>query len=55
MVYSSPPQKDYSTLVHTAEQSLERKWRKYFGGEFIYLCDLTEQKRLLGYICHCEI
>ncbi|XP_005104228.2 centrosomal protein of 164 kDa [Aplysia californica] len=26
-----PPPKDYSTMVHTAEQSLERKWRKYFG------------------------
>ncbi|KAK3782720.1 hypothetical protein RRG08_037719 [Elysia crispata] len=25
------PARDYSTMVHTAEQSLERKWRKYFG------------------------
>ncbi|GFN77895.1 centrosomal protein of 164 kda-like [Plakobranchus ocellatus] len=25
------PPRDYSTLVYTAEQSLERKWRKYFG------------------------
>ncbi|GFS13229.1 centrosomal protein of 164 kDa-like [Elysia marginata] len=25
------PNRDYSTMVHTAEQSLERKWRKYFG------------------------
>lgn len=24
---------DYSTLVMNAEQSLERKWRKYFGGK----------------------
>ncbi|KAK7471564.1 hypothetical protein BaRGS_00035792 [Batillaria attramentaria] len=31
--YSVPPPHtvDYSTLVLTAEQSLERKWRKYFG------------------------
>ncbi|BFZ09805.1 hypothetical protein BsWGS_12846 [Bradybaena similaris] len=26
-----PPPKDYSSLIYTAEQSLERKWRKYFG------------------------
>ena len=27
---------DYSTLVMNAEQSLERKWRKYFGGKYYY-------------------
>ncbi|KAK7107171.1 centrosomal protein of 164 kDa-like isoform X2 [Littorina saxatilis] len=31
--YTAPlaPALDYSTLIMTAEQSLERKWRKYFG------------------------
>lgn len=34
----SPQHKvDYSTLVMNAEQSLERKWRKYFGGKIFFL------------------
>ena len=28
---------DYASLVLNAEQSLERKWRKYFGGKSFYL------------------
>ena len=39
-IFSTAPQSstlDYSTLVMTAEQSLERKWRKYFGGIFCLL------------------
>lgn len=38
-----PPSADYSSLVLTAEQSLERKWRKYFGGDvrlaYSIMCD----------------
>ena len=38
--YNPQHRVDYASIVLSAEQSLERKWRKYFGGKFQILIAL---------------